>query len=105
MKKPVTETGKKSFPGVLKVVRNADGVPVIYPVGAQVEGDNVLEVVYDKGPVKKDWESFAQVRERVEREWAKTPKAFDPISPELKQATDKWITDFNANWAQRNKAE
>lgn len=46
MKKPKTEGGKKSFPGPLKVLRNADGYPTIYPRGPDdgPEEGNLLEV-------------------------------------------------------------
>lgn len=44
MKRPATESGKKSFPGMLKVKRNAQGIPVIYPSDGSVDKDNLLEV-------------------------------------------------------------
>jgi len=52
MKYPKTDSEKISLPGVLKVVRDQNGIPTIYPVDAQVEGEDLLKVVYDNGPVK-----------------------------------------------------
>jgi nicotinamide phosphoribosyltransferase len=104
MKKPATESGKKSFPGILKVVRNGEGVPVIYPSDGKADPNNVLQVVYDNGPVVHfKWDDFDTVRNRVDKEWRATPRKFDPISNELQAEVDKWIKDFDAGWAQRNK--
>src|SRR5690606_21157561 len=36
--------GKKSFPGILKVKRNKEGVPVIYPSDGTIDKDDLLEV-------------------------------------------------------------
>lgn len=90
MKTPKTDGGKFSLPGIMQVKRNADGVPVVYPLDPQValEGghhtdDNMLKVIYNKGPVGYKWETFDQVRERVETEWHKLPAKWDAISPEL----------------------
>jgi len=104
MKKPATESGKKSFPGILKVIKNEKGVPVIYPSDGKPAADNLLQVVYDNGPlVHFKWEDFDTVRARVAREWATVPKTFNPISSELEAEVAKWIKDFEAGWTARNK--
>eukprot|EP01128_Nolandella_sp_AFSM9_P010696 TRINITY_DN743_c0_g2_i1.p1 TRINITY_DN743_c0_g2~~TRINITY_DN743_c0_g2_i1.p1 ORF type:complete len:532 (+),score=178.28 TRINITY_DN743_c0_g2_i1:62-1597(+) len=105
MKKPKTEGGKKSFPGPLKVIADENGIPNIYPRAhdeENIEG-NLLEVVYDYGPVKDyKFETFDQVRERAASGWKKTPKTHNPISKELDQAVTDWIADFKAGWEKRN---
>jgi nicotinamide phosphoribosyltransferase len=103
MKKPITEAAKKSFPGILKVVRNDKGLPVVYPSNGSADSKNILQVVYDHGPVNFKWDDFDTVRARVDREWRNTPKTFDPISAELVAETNKWIADFNADWAKRKQ--
>jgi len=104
MKRPATESGKKSFPGILKVKRNDKGVPVIYPSDGKVDKDNLLEVVYDKGPVAgHKWRTFDEQREHVEREWAATPRNFDPISAELQAEVTAWLKNFDVHWAERNR--
>jgi len=90
MKVPKTDGGKCSLPGIMQVKNNAEGVPVVHPVdpadaaaGKHHTDDNLLKVIYNKGPVGYKWETFDQVRERVESQWHKLPEKFDPISPEL----------------------
>lgn len=104
MKKPATESGKKSFPGILKVIRDEDGHPVIYPSDGTPDPKNLLQVVYDNGPVKDlKWDDFDTIRDRVAREWVATPKDFDPISLELHEEVHKWVKHFEATWSERNK--
>eukprot|EP00842_Homolaphlyctis_polyrhiza_P001810 jgi/Hompol1/262/HPOL_005267-RA len=89
MKMPKTESGKISLPGELKVIRNADGLPVVYPAESHVVGEDELVVVYDHGKPVISWDSFATVRERVATEWSRSPLKFDPVSQELKQKITK----------------
>ena len=114
MKAPKTDPGKFSLPGILQVRREggaggaADalagigGVPTAYSVpedgaGAPLvsEAENLLRVVYDKRPLMgappgaaarglRAWESFDDVRARVARQWAATPKTADNVSAQLK---------------------
>lgn len=68
MKAPKTDEGKLSIPGVLKVVYNNELM-----VGTEDdEGDNLMVVVYDKGPVAKTPPLFSEIRARVAREWEST---------------------------------
>lgn len=83
-KKPKTDYGKMSFPGILAVKR-IDGVPTVFPADEVSVEENLLKVIYDKGPIKGlRWESFDELRERVEREWAALPPASDVVSESLK---------------------
>eukprot|EP00698_Gefionella_okellyi_P019561 TRINITY_DN6007_c0_g1_i1.p2 TRINITY_DN6007_c0_g1~~TRINITY_DN6007_c0_g1_i1.p2 ORF type:complete len:516 (+),score=106.80 TRINITY_DN6007_c0_g1_i1:34-1548(+) len=95
MKTPKTDGGKFSLPGILAVVPNEQGVPTVYPVdpadaasGKKIEG-NMLQVIYDNGPVGHKWENFDQLRARVESEWQARPAHADALSAELhKKAQD-----------------
>ncbi len=86
MKTPKTDSGKFSLPGKLQVLRTA-GVPTAFPTPASWEDKtietNLFEVVYDCGPVDVKWESFEQVRARLEGEWKKLPEEADAISEQL----------------------
>lgn len=83
MKCPKTDAAKMSFPGVLGVKRVA-GVPTVFPEAHVAPDENLLEVVYDGGPVEFSHESFGDMRERVAREWGALPRCADPLSPELR---------------------
>jgi nicotinamide phosphoribosyltransferase len=84
MKAPRDDVGKDSLPGVLAVKR-VDGVPRVFPAEEVSQEDNMLQVVYDCGPVDGlQWETFDQLRARVEREWAALPKRADVLSGSLK---------------------
>lgn len=101
MKYPKTDAEKISLPGTLKVIRNEQGVPVIYPVEADVAGDDLLRVVYDHGPVEGAFpEDFDTLKARVQSEWTALPRAFDPISPQLRQKMDTWVQTMKESLAQ-----
>ncbi|KAF9578601.1 hypothetical protein BGW38_005517, partial [Lunasporangiospora selenospora] len=55
MKYPKTDSDKISMPGVLDVVRNEKGIPMVYPRSADgvPHKDNILKVVYDHGKVPR----------------------------------------------------
>lgn len=92
MKYPKTDGEKISFPGQLKVIRNAEGIPTVYPIEAQVEGENLLKVVYDHGPVENAFpETFDELKARVEEQWNKLPACHNPTSAELQEKTKMWI--------------
>lgn len=69
-----------------------NGVPTIFPAEENaVDPDNLLKVVYDKGPVPHfKWDDFSTVRDRVQREWSQVPKSYDPISSELRAKIKAW---------------
>lgn len=114
MKHPKMDSNKISLPGVLDVVRNADGIPLVYPRGEDgiPRKGNLLHVVYDHGRIPLNetrttlpafastshatngvlsqpdslhaWPVFSEIKERVKTEWESLPKVFDPISQELR---------------------
>lgn len=88
MKAPRDDKGKESLPGVLAVKR-VDGVPTAFPADEVSPQENMLRVIYDKGPVEGlAWESFDETRERVEKEWNALPKTADVVSASLKAKRD-----------------
>jgi nicotinamide phosphoribosyltransferase len=103
MKKPKTDGGKISLPGILKVVRDKEGQLSILPRGFEDEVDaaNELKVVYNHGPVKDVWDDFDTVRARVEEQWPKVQKNFDPISVELKKVIAQWQVDHDIEYAKQ----
>eukprot|EP01098_Paradermamoeba_levis_P011655 TRINITY_DN5015_c0_g1_i3.p1 TRINITY_DN5015_c0_g1~~TRINITY_DN5015_c0_g1_i3.p1 ORF type:complete len:494 (-),score=144.05 TRINITY_DN5015_c0_g1_i3:37-1518(-) len=86
MKKPKSDSGKISLPGILRV-KLEEGVPTVYPDEGGVSAgkeDNLLKIVYDKKPVNFPWDDFDSMRKRVDEGWAKLPQVGDPISAPLK---------------------
>jgi nicotinic acid phosphoribosyltransferase len=92
MKTPVGDSGKFSLPGKLQVFRK-HGAPLAYPSPSRWEDDliehNELATVYDSGPVKVAWETFDEMRERVEKEWLLSPKHHDAISGQLREKINR----------------
>ncbi|KAF9982724.1 hypothetical protein BGZ65_002559 [Modicella reniformis] len=112
MKHPTTDSGKISLPGVFDVVRNEQGIPMVYPRAENgvPHKDNLLQVVYDHGRVPLSatafapvsttevanelvlsspdalhaWPKFSEIKNRVQREWEHLPKLYDPISQKLR---------------------
>ena len=93
MKYPKTDPTKVSLPGILKVVR-VGGSPTVFPADLPVEGENLLKVVYDNGPVADAFpETFDELRARVDAEWIALPPVHDPISPELRERIQVWVEE------------
>jgi nicotinamide phosphoribosyltransferase len=84
MKAPKTSPEKGSQPGVLAVKR-IDGIPTAFPAEMVHPADDMLKVVYDGRPLEVGWESFDQLRARVEREWTALPRTADVLSPQLRK--------------------
>ncbi|KAF5831925.1 nicotinate phosphoribosyltransferase family-domain-containing protein [Dunaliella salina] len=85
MKQPLTDPSKYSLPGVLAVKR-VNGVPTVFPAdsGEVSAEDNLLKVVYDRGPVAGfTWDDFDTVKSRLRSEWEVTPLRADNLSPSL----------------------
>lgn len=85
MKQPLTDTSKFSLPGVLAVKR-VNGVPTVFPAdsGEVSAEDNLLKVVYDKGPIAGfKWDDFDTVKSRLLSEWEVAPLKADNLSPSL----------------------
>jgi nicotinamide phosphoribosyltransferase len=85
MKCPKTDWKKMSFPGILAVKRANGGIPTVFPEACVAPEENLLEVVYDCGPVYAPQQSFDELRRRVREEWAKLPPSADVVSDELKK--------------------
>ncbi|KAF6252467.1 Quinolinate phosphoribosyl transferase [Scenedesmus sp. NREL 46B-D3] len=87
MKHPLTDMGKISLPGVLAVKR-VDGVPTVFPAdgGEVAPEEDLLQVVYDKGPLpasQQRFEDFDALRQRAQREWDALPRSADVYSASL----------------------
>lgn len=79
------------------MVRDAAGIPTVYPAeDTSVTGPDLLETVWDNGPVASHrWdESFETVRARTRKEWSALPALHDPRSKSLLAKIAKWIADF-----------
>jgi nicotinic acid phosphoribosyltransferase len=100
MKRPKTDGGKFSLPGILQV-RRENGLLWVHPREYNEKVDpatNVLKVVYDHGPVKNAWEDFDEVKARVAREWKATPRLHDPVGPEMKNKIKSWCANFDVEY-------
>jgi len=93
MKKPSADISKTSLPGLM-VVNNVGSELKIYPArGAgwedyRIETD-LLEVIWDCGPVDYVFETFDQMRARLNVDWAKRPRKCDVLSAPMQQKLEK----------------
>lgn len=91
MKRPSTDSTKFSLPGQLKVIRNEQGIPITYPLEAEVKGKNILKTFYDCGPVDGlKFPKFDKLRHRVQTQWDQVPPTFDNLSADLKHKIEVW---------------
>ncbi|KAI7836200.1 hypothetical protein COHA_009926 [Chlorella ohadii] len=72
MKAPKTGPEKGSLPGVL-AVKLVNGVPTAFPAEDVAPEEDLLQ-----------WESFDELRARVEREWNALPPTADVLAPSLR---------------------
>lgn len=97
MKLPKTDSGKVSLPGVLRVVRDPktglESVLPRDPSDNSYSENDLLRVVYDKKPIPNVWDDFDTVKKRVQEQWTKSPKLYDPISEELKEKIKGWVAN------------
>jgi len=102
MKCPKTDAGKISLPGILKVKR-VNGIPTIFPAKEdEHDPEDLLVTVYDCGPVAGlKWPTFTELKNKVKDEWPKVPKAYDPISKELRANIDAWVQDYKDNYLKK----
>jgi len=101
MKKPKTDGGKFSLPGILKVLRDEKGQLQVLPREWNETVDekkNELKVVYNYGPVEGIWDDFDTVKARVDKQWKATPKTHDPVAPQMKERIAKWVDNFNMEY-------
>ncbi|GMH45188.1 hypothetical protein BSKO_13145 [Bryopsis sp. KO-2023] len=104
MKTPKGASSKTSLPGVLAVKR-VDGVPTVFPAedGWVNPEENMLKVVYDKGPVEDCIllrDDFDTLRARVAKEWSELPKTADVISAPLKEKMERVQKEQEARYNQ-----
>ncbi|KAI3429358.1 hypothetical protein D9Q98_005453 [Chlorella vulgaris] len=83
IKAPKSGPEKSSLPGVLAVKR-VDGVPTAFPADLVAPEEDLLQTVYDMRPLPLQWETFDELRQRVEREWAALPPTADVLSAPLR---------------------
>ena len=104
MKRPKNEGSKTSLPGVLRVVAGEQrGTLKVVPATwnrekkrSEGDGDSVMRLVWDHGPIAGCWDDFDVLRERVEQQWADVPPVHDVVSGELQARVEQWVHDFNA---------
>ena len=87
MKLPVTDGGKHSLPGGMQV-NLVDSIPMVYPTVAhwedrRLEAD-MLEEVWNCGPVGYEFDTFDAVRARHRRTWDARPPRADVLSEAMK---------------------
>lgn len=96
MKCPQTDLTKYSLPGILKVYRDKNGVPIVESgtekdVGSE---DNLLKLVYDNKPLKDVWDKdFDTLRKRVHDQWHSLPKKSDVIGEVLMGKINKRLEE------------
>lgn len=86
MKRPNTDSGKYSLPGIMKVAYERGCkdmmVPRVFPIESET-GPNLLEVVYNCGPVTPQWPLFDQIREKIKTLFAQSPEGCEAISTQM----------------------
>lgn len=100
MKRPKTDGGKLSLPGILKVRRDG-GKLIVEPRTPDEKYDaatNELRVVYDHGPVAGAFDDFSTVKQRVAEQWKQCPRVFDPIGEGMQQRIANWIKNFDVSY-------
>jgi hypothetical protein len=62
------------------------------PHDTTYDEDDLLRPVFDKKPISGVWSAdFDTIRKRVNDEWNKAPKKFDPVTPEVHKKIEAWI--------------
>ncbi|KAJ1965851.1 hypothetical protein GGI12_000480 [Dipsacomyces acuminosporus] len=107
MKFPKGESGKTSLPGHFAVHSDPaqNGAPVVYrSVDAPEDSENLLQLVYDCGPVKGHvWDDYNTVRRRVGEQWSKFPAKHSAVSKSL-LAYQQEVHDHDAKSVSSGKA-
>lgn len=86
LKRPATDSGKNSLPGIMKVVLDSERYPKVYPIETEVKdcrNTNILQVVYDKKPIGIKWNTFDEIRAFIEAQYKYLPEEHDPISTQM----------------------
>jgi nicotinic acid phosphoribosyltransferase len=83
MKRPSDDKGKYSLPGIMKVAADKDTLSLkVYPAETEVD-KNMLQVVYDKGPVDIKWLTFDELKARINTLMTIVPAHGDAISTQM----------------------
>jgi nicotinamide phosphoribosyltransferase len=86
-KLPRTDASKFSLPGRFSVRLDPTGShPVVYPAGVQADGEELLELlelIYDCGPVPAKQDSFTAIRTRLGAAWTRAPRKAAVLSPPM----------------------
>jgi hypothetical protein len=93
MKKPSFDISKTSLPG-LTVVNVVGSELKVYPAHGSGWEDyrnerDLLEVIWDCGPVDYKFETFAQMRERLNSEWAVRPRRCNVLSAPMQEKLER----------------
>lgn len=86
MKQPTTDKGKYSLPGEMEVVMVpvSGFVPMVYPKETEINGMNLLEIVYNNGPVINNWKTFDDIKAGINKQMSVLPKTADVLSTQMK---------------------
>ena len=105
MKRRKTDSGNTSLPGVLKVLRNVKtGGLDVFPYEHKDDRENVLQVVYDHGPVDVKYELFSDLKKAVDKNWAATPRTYYSVSDPLKEKIDAILENDKLEKVKRMKS-
>lgn len=104
MKKPSHDLSKTSLPGPFQV-NKVSGRPQVYPVDPRpgwedrrMEND-MLQTVYDHGPVGYEWETIDQIRERIKHEWATSiPVNTEVLSNQMQERLERTAQTIRDNY-------
>jgi nicotinamide phosphoribosyltransferase len=92
MKTPTGDSSKISLPGNFQV-NTVDGVPTVYPLPGHWEdfnhGIDALKTIWDCGPTKFEFETFQQMRDRLNRSWKKAPRKTEVLSNQMLDKIEK----------------
>lgn len=96
-KRPKTDLSKASLPGKMTVTfsqtETGEKFPIVYPSEAAPSVDNLLELVYDHGPVRLATaaRTFEQIKIDLANDWKRAPKKADVLSVEMKALSQSLI--------------
>ena len=86
MKKPSRDISKTSLPGLTSVFPIGKELRVYPRLGTE---SGRLETIWDSGPVSYEFETFAEMRERLNLEWKYRPKYCNVLSSEMQEKLER----------------
>ncbi len=88
-KTPKSDLGKYSLPGQLFVAKD-EHHPIVHPAEEAASGNsNLLELIYDCGPISRPRRTFDQMRQDLIRQWKNSPRTPVVISPALQDKINR----------------